>query len=84
MPEPTERQDNARGHMVSMGEEALKSLSNLTGPKKSPVVKPGFLIHLRVFFERRERDSNPRYARGAQRFSRPPRSTTPASLQRQI
>jgi hypothetical protein len=29
---------------------------------------------------RRERDSNPRCPRGAQRFSRPPRSTTPASL----
>ena len=29
---------------------------------------------------RREEDSNPRCPRGAQRFSRPPRSTTPASL----
>ena len=29
---------------------------------------------------RRGWDSNPRYARGAQRFSRPPRSTAPAPL----
>src|SRR4051794_15701095 len=29
---------------------------------------------------RRGRDSNPRYGEAAQRFSRPPRSTTPAPL----
>src|SRR5579859_2359340 len=38
---------------------------------------------LRRPFWRRGRDSNPRYPRGVQRFSRPSRSTAPAPLRRE-
>ena len=46
--------------------------------KKASQIKKPSLID-RVFSQRRERDSNPRYL-AVQRFSRPPQSTTLPSL----